>query len=42
MKDQREVGSFSRRMMLLALNPYLLDYRAAFAFSLILYPHRIR
>jgi len=28
--------------MLLALNPYPLDYRTAFAFSLILYPHRIR
>src|SRR5947208_15633258 len=37
-KDQREVCPLSRGVMLLVLNPYPPRYRAAFAFSLLLYP----
>src|SRR5579859_4670957 len=42
LKDLVEVCPFSRRVMLLSLNPYLLHYRAAFAFSTFLYPHLYR
>ena len=43
-RDERPEGSglVSRRIMSLSLNPYPLYYRTAFAFSLILYPHRLR
>ena len=43
-RDERPEGSglVSRRIMSLSLNPYPLYYRTAFAFSLILYPHRHR
>lgn len=37
MRHQTEVCSVSRRMMLLALNPYLRRYSIAFAFSVLLY-----
>src|SRR4029450_12147257 len=37
-KDQREVGSLSRGMLLRARNPYPAYYRLAFASSLLRYP----
>jgi len=38
MEDQREVGTLSRRTQ----SPYPPHYKAAFASSLLLYPHRHR
>ena len=41
-KDQKEVCPLSRGVMSPRLNSYPLYYGAAFAFSLLLYPHRYR